>query len=77
MVPIFKYDRESLHLKATTLWVLSPFLLEWLENLSSELDWCSNIVYIAKTTSKKTRALILSINFPSSEVALYLYKSTI
>ena len=42
--------------------------------LSSELDW---IISIAKTASKKIRALILSMKFLSPEVALYLYKSTI
>ena len=44
---------------------------------SSELDWDSYIISIAKTASKKTRALIRSMKFLSPEVALYLYKSTI
>ena len=44
---------------------------------SSKLDWGSYIVSIAKTASKKIRALIHSMKFPSPEVALYLYKSTI
>ena len=44
---------------------------------SSKLDWGSYIIYIAKTVSKKIGALIRSMNFLSTEVALYLYKSTI
>ena len=44
---------------------------------SSKLDWGSYIISIAKTTSKKIGALIRSMKFLSSEVALYLYKSTI
>ena len=43
----------------------------------SKLDWGSCIIFIAKTASKKTGALICSMKFLSSEVALYLYKSTI
>ena len=44
---------------------------------SSKLDWGSYIISIVKTTSKKIGALICSMKFFSSEVALYLYKSTI
>ena len=44
---------------------------------SSKLDWGSYIISIAKTASKKIRALIRSVKFLSPEVALYLYKSTI
>ena len=44
---------------------------------SSELDWSSCIISIAKTASKKIGALIHSMKFLSPEVALYLYKSTI
>ena len=44
--------------------------------ISSKLDWGSYIISIAKTASKKTRALIHSIKFLCPEVALYLYKST-
>ena len=44
---------------------------------SSDLDWGSYIVSIAKTASKKIGALIRSMKFLSPEVALYLYKSTI
>ena len=40
---------------------------------SSKLDWGSHIICIAKTASKK---IIPSLKFLSSEVALYLYKST-
>ena len=45
---------------------------------SSKLDWRSFIISIAKTSSKKIGAskFVLLIFF-SSEVALYLYKSTI
>ena len=43
----------------------------------SNLDWVSYIISIAKTASKKIGALIRSMKFFSSEVALYLYKSTI
>ena len=38
----------------------------------SKLDWGSYIIYIAKTASKKTGALIRSLKFLSAEVALYL-----
>ena len=44
---------------------------------SSNLDWGSYIVSIAKSASKKIGALICSMKFHSPEVALYLYKSTI
>ena len=44
---------------------------------SSKLGWGSYIISIAKTASKKIRALIRSMKFLSPEVALYLYKSTI
>ena len=44
--------------------------------VSSKLDWGSYIISIAKTASKKIGALIRSMKFLSSEVALYLYKST-
>ena len=44
---------------------------------SSNLDWGSYIISIAKTTSKKIGALIHSTKFLSLEVALNLYKSTI
>ena len=43
----------------------------------SILDCGPYIISIAKSTSKKTGALILSIKFCSPEVALYLNKSTI
>ena len=44
---------------------------------SSKLDWGSYIISIAKTSSKKTEALIRSMKFLSPEVALYVYKSNI
>ena len=44
---------------------------------SYKLDWCSYIISIAKTESKKIGALIRSMEFLCPEVALYLYKSTI
>ena len=44
---------------------------------SFKLDWGFYIVSIAKTGSKKIGALVRSMKFFSSEVALYLYKSTI
>ena len=44
---------------------------------SSELDWGSHIISIAKTASKKIGTLIRSMKFLSPEVALYLYKSTL
>ena len=43
---------------------------------SPKSDWGSYIVSIAKTGSKKIRALIHSIKFLSPEVTLYLYKAT-
>ena len=44
--------------------------------VSSKLDWCSYIISITKTASKKIEAFIRSMKFLSPEVALYLYKST-
>ena len=44
---------------------------------SSTLDWGSYIISIAKIASKKIGALIRSMKFLSSEVTLYLYKSSI
>ena len=43
---------------------------------SSKLDWGSYIISIAETASKKIEALISSMKFLSSKVAVYLYKST-
>ena len=45
--------------------------------ISSKLSWGSYIISTAKTTSRKTGALIRSVKFLSPEVALYLYQSTI
>ena len=39
---------------------------------SSKLDWGSYIISIAKTASKKIGALICSMKFLSTEVALYV-----
>ena len=44
---------------------------------SSKLDWGFYIISITKTASKKSGALIRSMNFLPPEVALYLCKSTI
>ena len=44
---------------------------------SSELNWGSYIISIAKTASKEIEVLIFFMKFLSSMVALYLYKSTI
>ena len=44
---------------------------------SSKLDWGPYIIFTANTASKKIGALICSMKFSSSEVVLYLYKSTI
>ena len=54
----------------------SSFKMLWL-TFSSELDWCSYIISIAKTASKKIEVLICVMMFLSPEVALYLYNSTI
>ena len=43
---------------------------------SSKLDQRQHIISIAKTASKKIKALIRSIKFLSPEVTLYLHKST-
>ena len=43
---------------------------------SSELDWGSYIISIAKTASKNIVALICSMRFLSAEVVFYVYKST-
>ena len=43
---------------------------------SSKLDWGCYIFSIAKTAYKKIEALILSMKFLSTEVALYLSKFT-
>ena len=45
---------------------------------SSKLDWGTYIISIAKTASKKIGAFSMNFNKVSfSEVAVYLYKSTI
>ena len=55
----------------------SPFKMLELSFSSCKLDWSSYIISIAKTATMKIGALIHSKKFLSSEVALYLYKSTI
>ena len=54
----------------------TSFKMLWL-TFSSKLCWGSYIVSIVKTASEKIGALIRSMKFLSSEVTLYLYKSTI
>ena len=44
---------------------------------SSKFDWCSYIISIAKSASKKIGTLICSMKFLSPEFALYLYESNI
>ena len=44
---------------------------------SSQLDWSSYIISIAKRACKKIGALTCSMKFLSAEVVLYLYKPTI
>ena len=46
-------------------------------SFSCKLDWGPEIVFIAKSESKKTRTLIRSTKFFSPKISLYLYKSTI
>ena len=46
-------------------------------SFSSKLDWDSYTVSITKTASKKIGVLVRSMKFLSSEVALYLSKSTL
>ena len=54
----------------------SPFKIMWL-TFCSKLEWGSYIVSITKTAFKITAALIHSMKSLSSEIALYLSKSTI
>ena len=46
-------------------------------SFSSNLDWESYLVSIAKSASKKIDALICSMKFIFPKVVLYLYKSPI
>ena len=46
-------------------------------SFSCKLGYDSYIISVAKTASKKIRALIRSLKFLSSQVVLHLYKSTI
>ena len=59
------------------LFLRKNHLLRCWVDLVSKLDWGSCIISIATSASKKIGALICSMKFLSSEVALYLYKSTI
>ena len=60
-------------------WVYSRGKIIWMLRLtfSSKLDWDSYIISITKIASKKIGALIHSMKFLSTEVALYIYKFTI
>ena len=58
-----KKEEPSLYEKSFKMLALS---------FSSKLDWGSYIVCIAKTPSKQNGALIRSMKFISSEVALYV-----
>ena len=81
-------DREKLSLfYVTGIITLLPLIWKWMglykENhllrsrgCLSLLNWGSYIISIAKTVCKKIRALICSVDFLSSEFALYLYKCT-
>ena len=53
----------------------NDFLSYW-DSFSSKFDWGSRIISIAKTTSKKIEALILSLKFLSPKFSVYVYKST-
>ena len=58
----------------------SGLLISMLQNTGAidvKMGGGSYIISIVKTASKKIGALIPSMKFLSSEVALYLYKSTI
>ena len=46
-------------------------------SFSSNLDWGSYLISIAKTAFKKIRVLICYMKFLFPEVVLYLYKSTV
>ena len=46
-------------------------------SFSSQSDWGSNLISIAKIASKTIGALIRSMNFLSPEVGLHLFKSII
>ena len=64
-----KMDGHVLHGKPSFKMLEFPF--------SSRLNSGSCIALIAKTSSDRIRALIHLIKFPSSQVVLYVYESTI
>ena len=65
-----KMDGSALEKKKSSFKMLGLSLL-------FKFNWGSNVVSIAKSASKKNRALICSMKCFSPEVALYLYKWTI
>ena len=67
---------ENVKMDGSVLEEKSSFKMPGL-TFSSKLDWGCYIISIAKTVSKKIGALIRPMKFPSPEVALYFYKSTI
>ena len=70
------------NIQITLVWIClslikkSPFQLLGL-SFYVILDWSSYTVLTGKTPSKKIGALVFPMKFLSSEVMLYLYKSTI
>ena len=78
---------NSLLEKLSLFQLISQIALTWMLKMvgyvleekcfSSESYFGSHIVSIAKTATKKTQPLICSMKSFSSEIALYLYKSTI
>ena len=64
-----KIDGSVLEEKSSSKMLGLPF--------SSEFDWSSYIISIAKSSSKKIGALIRSMKFLSPELAMWLDKSTI
>ena len=72
------YNNGSIDVKMDGSVLEEKSLFEMLGlTFSSTLDWGSYIISVAKTASKKIRALIRCMKFLSPEVALCLYKSTI
>ena len=66
---------ELLMLKWMGLFLKKNNLLRCWDCFFSILDWDPYIASIVKTASNKIGTLICSMKFPSSEIALYLYKS--
>ena len=63
-------------LAGSTLQQKSSFMIPEL-SFSLKVNLGSHIIKIARTASKKIGALICSMKFLSSDVALHLFKSTI